>query len=314
MTSWQAGDNDPIVAVTESQAGFGFRNGIPKFPLRMDAIYPDDPHIPLLTNSQREAVKILDEAEIDFDDVQTLKVAEAKQAELVLALQIRVPDRAQASQWRWALIKISRMLDVLKAPPLRVFLYVTGSDAINKTFAISADDRLVEVWSSIKDSVLQLFQDVDFVEIGVWYWGRTRGTAKPTILVVVHDETSIDVKHRTDEALAICLPHGFGVEFIEGSFMGCSAEYSGGDQQGYAEKVPMGHSIGVENGGECTMGGYLKLTSPKDKKDESVFFLTDWHVVQNGNSSVVHSPSTADFDAKINAQRMNLKDNFRMRN
>jgi hypothetical protein len=48
----------------------------------------------------------------------------------------------------------------------------------------------------------------------------------------------------------------------------------------------MGHSIGVEEKGSGTLGGYLNLVDPKNFANKTTVFLTNWHVVRPSDTKL----------------------------
>jgi len=273
----------PIVAVEDDRAGFGFPQRLPQLPLLKKSITQSEPRNSVWTDCQREAAAILVEARLTFDDVRTLKVREAEKAQFTPTLQIRVPDIRQKNLWRPTLITIGQMLNHKAALDLRVVLSVPASETDKKTFVIPPNHEAVNIWTSaLRDPILQLLDDVEFLELGVWFWGKTRSSAKLTVVIVVDDKISDEWDQLTQDILMICAPSKIAVDVIEGHFQGNFEIDLGAraGKQSYVEKVPMGHSMGIEKTGGGTMGGYLMLVDPKDASERTAIFLTNWHVVR----------------------------------
>ena len=278
----------PIVKIEETRAGFGFPAGLPHLPLRKNIIQADEPRVPLWTECQREAVSILYEAELDFEDVRTIMVSEANKPDFTPTLQIQVVDTVMKDLWRPTLITIGQMLHHKAAPELRALISIFGSEKRSKnTFAIPPDHEIIGVWSSsLRDPVLRVLDNCDFLELGVWFWGVSESSAKLTVLIVVKDKLIDEAKQMRKEILEICAPSGLIVDIVEGKLLdslGFNDRLDAGaraGKQSYVEKVPMGHSIGVEEIGGGTLGGYLVLVDPSNDKNETPIFLTNWQVVR----------------------------------
>ena len=163
-------------------------------------------------------------------------------------LQIRVSDAAQKNLWRSALITIGQMLFQKEAIQLRVMI-VIPENIENQTLVIPADHKIATVWSSsLRDQVLSLLETVEFLKIGLWYWGASIGTAKLTLVLVVIDNVR-ELEPVVQGIAKICGLHGLAVEIIEGNIIGALEESrlaASEDYRKYINKIPMGFSLGIE--------------------------------------------------------------------
>ena len=275
----------PIVSIEENRASFP--SPAPKLPLSITQIPTSSPNLPLWRECLAEVNLILEQADLDFDSLGLDIVRGVNEGVVKPTILIRVPEGTDKSRWRSILITIGQMLHVKDSLELQVMIMEPGAEEYNRAFSIEGDDPLIHAWpESLKEPIFVLIENMDWLELSVCNWGHTRDSARPTVLIIVEEKIEgawDDVCRRISGICAASGLPGLQIVVEEGELMGAFVTEDAGLRQGhqsYLEKVPMGHSIGVEPKGGGTLGGFLNLVNPNNPADKTTIFLTNWHVVR----------------------------------
>ena len=180
------------------------------------------------------------------------------------------------------------MLYSLNALDLYVLIFVPKAEKKNQAFSIAPEHLMVDSWNrKLKKPILEALESMDFLEQGVFRWGFTGETEKLVILITVDDETNFRCDEIRTSILSICSAnrvHNLDVVIEEGqTFAGLHGEDDEGRKMGrqpYLEKVPMGHSIGMEKTDAGNVGGYLVLINPKNHQEQEIVSMINWHVLR----------------------------------
>lgn len=277
--------DSPVVIVGENRASFPAP--APRLPLQIRGIPQAYPSLPLWGECLAEVNLILEQAELDFNSITLDIVRGADEKHSKPSIMIRVPEGTDKSSWRPILITIGQMLHVQNSLELQVMIVEPEAEERNSAFTVEADDPLIDLWpGSLKEPIYELIANLEWIELSACKWGPSRDTAKPTVLIIVEKNiagTWDAVCRKISELCAASgLPH-LQIVVEEGELMGAFEEEEAGLRQGYRshrEKVPMGHSIGVEERGGGTLGGYIDLVDPNNTAEKITVFLTNWHVIR----------------------------------
>jgi hypothetical protein len=252
----------------------------------MKAIPHLSPSLPLWRECLAEVNAILEEEKLDFDSIRVEIVKGADEKHSKPTIMIRVPEGTDKSRWRSILITVGQMLHVKNSLELQVMIIEAEVEEPKRAFSIEANEPLMHVWPrSLKKPIYELIEDMDWLELSVCNWGRTRDSAKPTVLIIVEEEIEGAWDEVCRQISGICAASGLPslqVVVEEGELTGAFKAEDAGHKQGYQsyeEKIPMGHSIGIEGKGAGTLGGYLNLIDPENPANKTTVFLTNWHVV-----------------------------------
>ena len=279
----------PIVRSEPSEPRAGFPVPLPQLPLNFKSIPSNHARIPVWQECQSHVRDIFDEAGIDFETIGTSMVKGKNEPHAKPTIVIRVKPNTDKSLWKSTLITVGKMLHSNNALELHVTILEPEAEEQDHAFAIPDDHPLIKIWPErLEDTVLEIVDDIDWLQLNVCKWGRTEQAAKPSILIIVKDKTEAPWDKVCQTIRETCASRGaadLGVAVEEGELMGAFGDDPGARQghQSLQQEIPMGYSIGVEPTGGGTMGGYLVLVDPKKPQEKTPIFLTNWHVVRPSN-------------------------------
>ena len=279
----------PIVRLEPSEPRAGFPAPLPQLPLSIKGIFSNHARIPVWQECQSHVRGIFDEAGIDFESIGTYMVKGKNEPHAKPTIIIRVKPNANKSLWRPTLITVGKMLHSKNALELQVTILEPEAEDQDDAFSIPDDHPLIKIWPEIlKDAVLEIVDDMDWLQLNACKWGPTEQAAKPSILIIVKDKTEAPWDKVCQTIRKTCASRGvadLGVTVEEGELIGAFRDDPGARQghQSLEQGIPMGHSIGVEPRGGGTIGGYLVLVDPKKPQEKTPIFLTNWHVVRPSN-------------------------------
>ena len=205
-----SGNFDPAVISEDFRAGFP--GPLPGLPLHTGAPQAEDPRIPLWTQCQAEAASIVQEAKIDFTEIETSMakgVDEPQETEANPTILITVKDSTDKALWRPTLNSIGHMLHVHDALDLHVIIMDPKAEENKHAFCLPVDHPIIELWpKKLQGPVLELVEEFSWLSVGVSNWGLTEHNAKPTIVIIVKDKKQDPWDELTREILQICAAGG----------------------------------------------------------------------------------------------------------
>ena len=279
----------PSVRLELSEPRAGFPAPLPQLPLNIKGIFSDDARIPVWQECQSHVRDIFDEAGIDFESIGTYMVKGKNEPQAKPTIVIRVKSNTNKSLWRPTLITVGKMLHSNNALELHATILEPEAEEQDNAFSIPGDHPLIKIWPErLKHAVLEIVDDIDWLQLSVCKWGPTEQAAKPSILIIVKDKTEAPWDKICQTIRETCASRGvayLGVAVEEGELIGAFDDDPGARQghQSFQQGIPMGHSISVKPRGGGTMGGYLVLVDPKKPQEKTTIFLTNWHVVRPSN-------------------------------
>lgn len=163
---------------------------LPQLPLNFKSIPSNHARIPVWQECQSHVRDIFDEAGIDFETIGTSMVKGKNEPHAKPTIVIRVKPNTDKSLWKSTLITVGKMLHSNNALELQVTILEPEAEEQDHAFAIPDDHPLIKIWPErLEDAVLEIVDDIDWLQLNVCKWGRTEQAAKPSILIIVKDKT-----------------------------------------------------------------------------------------------------------------------------
>ncbi len=295
---------------TLERSRIGFPQPLPKLPVEISAITgASEQQLEIWRSCRDEARAVITEEGLDFKEIGVYLRKGAGELHPSPTLLVSLRGNLDQDLGKSALITIGHMLHEKNVKGLRVEIADPQAYRVEAIYPINDDHRLVKLWPrKIRALVLDLLEYVKFSELGVYRYGYTDETAVPTITITVKN-SSYDIREELKAAIVqVCASHGVSgmrvaVIYDEAKMHDRDDGYLQG-YQSYVKRPGMGQSIGTDNVGAGTMGGYLVLADHKNKIRRHVF-LTCWHVLRPDDknvlagecSSITRSCSKADFSS-----------------
>lgn len=194
---------------------------------------------------------------------------------------------------------------------------------VPRSFPFARDHPIATLWPRLSYQITDILGDLCFLNLNVYNWGLDEQSARLTIILVLYADdvlSSHEAESLQQSIKEVCLGEYAGsldISIEYGSFESTIRNARHLDFPGrkfFKEKIPMGHSIGIDDGDTGTLGGYLELTNPIDES-RKVVFLTSSHVLRQAtklddepqfsgswphdHTNMVLSPSRDDIRARL---------------
>lgn len=232
-----------------------------------------------------------------------------KDAQRTPTLHICVHDESVQPSWKPTLIRISHMLRAEGALDLHVLIRCNKIPQ-RYIFAIEFDHPLVQLWpKKLLNPVVSIIESyrLDFGAVEVFRYGPKLENAPPTILITVKDEDDEEEETTWERARSditrYCQSEGadLSVVFQEHMIADTRPKLTatvGAVGRVYDQPIPMGTSIGVEQMGTGTLGGYLQLKD-RDTGSVKVVGLTTYQTVRGSDKKWPAGKLCGSFDLEL---------------
>ncbi|KAL9027059.1 MAG: hypothetical protein Q9196_004360 [Gyalolechia fulgens] len=234
---------------------------------------------------RKHIVQILEDADVNWTSVQIqLERDSSNRARPVLL--VIVEDASRQEIWREATVLLDKMLYVNDVRDLAITIRVPKGPK-NVCIAIKPDDPLVTLWpQKLRMPIFDLLeQRTRWESMGVFRYGPSLSSSKPTVLITVPDLKDQDytvLENDLNDELSRLQAPSLRVKIVQGALNGkTNDELPTGRTrlQTYTKLADMGYSIGTDDRGSGTLGGYIGIKKGEGKT--RVCALTNFHVVRH---------------------------------
>lgn len=234
---------------------------------------------------RKHAVQILEDVGINWTSL-LIQLERDSSNRIRPIMLIMVTDASRHELWRDTTILLDKMLYVRDIRDLAIeFSVPEGPD--NFCFPIEPAHPLVALWpQKLRLPVVMILeQSTPWQTMSVFRYGLSNSSATPTVLITVPDIKSQDysaLEHVLNNELSRLHASSLRVKIVQGELNGrINAELPTGglSLQTYAKLANMGCSIGTDDRGSGTLGGYVRISKGDGKT--RICALTNFHVVRH---------------------------------